>query len=93
VLAKGKLLKAFLTYPTVECEKSHALLSWVDLCVPVDESCSELYPIAQNLTVYAVGIRYPEFVEPTIDEAQAALNMAHQAWDFVLHRIPTSLYP
>jgi HEPN domain-containing protein len=88
-----KLLKAFLTYHVVVFEKSHALIYLVDLCVSLDVAFKTLYPTAQNLTVYAVGIRYPEFTEPTPDEAQDALDMARQTWDFVLQRLPAFLHP
>ncbi len=88
-----KLLKAFLTYHAVEFEKAHSLVYLVDLCVPVDEAFRTLYPAAQNLTVYAVGIRYPEFIELSIDEAREALKIAHRIWDFVLRRLPPHVHP
>lgn len=88
-----KLLKAFPSYHAVEFEKSHSLVYLVDLCVQLDESFKSLYRTAQNLTVYAVGIRYPGFPEPGEDEAQEALEMAHRAWSFILQYLPPHIHP
>jgi len=88
-----KLLKAFLTYHAVEFEKAHSLIYLLDLCTPVDEPLGNLYRTAQNLTVYAVGIRYPKFTEPTLTEAQESLAMARQAWDFILPLLPPRVHP
>jgi HEPN domain-containing protein len=88
-----KLLKAFLAYHAIEFEKSHSLVYLLDLCVPVDESFRVFYPAAQDLTVYAVGIRYPGFTVPSMNEAQKVLEDAHHIWEFVLQRIPAHIRP
>lgn len=91
--AAEKALKAFLAYHDIEFERSHSLVYLIDLCIRLDEAFKVLQRAAQNLTVYAVGIRYPgEFIEPDENEAQAALEMAHEVWDFVLKRLPAAVY-
>jgi len=92
--AAEKALKAFLSYQGIEFEKSHSLVYLVDLCIGLDRDFQVLQSDARDLTIYAVGIRYPgEFIEPDENEAQAALEMAYTVWNFVLKRLPATVYP
>lgn len=60
----------------------------LNLCSSVDTSFKGELPEADNLTDYAVEIRYPDdWYEPTIEEAKQAYEIALKVKNFVLKRL------
>ncbi len=86
--AVEKYLKAFLVKKQVEFSKTHSIMTLLNLCSTVDKSFSMELSEADNLTDYAVEIRYPdEWYEPTIEEAKQAYNIALRVKDFVQDKV------
>lgn len=86
--AAEKSLKAYLTWHDVPFEKTHSLVALVAQCLMLDPSFEELRSATTTLTPYAVASRYPgDIVALTEAEAQAALKLARQVWDFVRQRL------
>lgn len=86
--AVEKYLKAFLVKKQVEFSKTHSIMTLLNLCSTVDKSFSKDLSEADNLTDYAVEIRYPdEWYEPTIEEAKQAYNIALRVKDFVQDKV------
>ena len=87
-----KALKAYLTLRDASFEKTHSLVALVAKCTEWDLTFEELRTAATTLTPYAVASRYPgDLPNLTEAEAQEALTLARQVWDFVLHRIPSEV--
>lgn len=92
--AVEKALKAFLTWKDRPFTRTHNLLTLVEQCEAVANEFAELREAAQVLTPYAVEFRYPSGVmEPTREAADAALDLARQAVDFVVAHLPPSVRP
>jgi HEPN domain-containing protein len=90
--AVEKYLKAFLTYYQIYFTKTHNILNLIELCATVDPSFKNELEDADNLTDYAVEIRYPDFShEPSIEEAQESLKLAKKIKEFVLERLELDL--
>lgn len=84
-----KALKAYLTWQDEPFEKTHSLVALVGKCLPLDTSFKELRNAATTLTPYAVALRYPgDLPELTEEEAQQAVDLAREVWEFVLERLP-----
>lgn len=89
-----KALKAFLTWRDEPFEKTHSLVALVGKCMPYDQSFEELRQPATTLTPYAVTFRYPgDLPELSLEEAEQALTLARQVWDFVLPQLPSESHP
>lgn len=90
--AAEKALKAYLTWRDEPFEKTHSLVALVAKWLAWDPSFEELRTAATTLTPYAVASRYPgDLPELTEAEAQEALTLARQVWDFVLQRLPSEV--
>ena len=88
-----KALKAYLTWRDEPFEKIHSLVALVAKCLPFDASFEELRTSATTLTPYAVALRYPgDMPQLTEGEAQEAVALAREVWDFVLERLPSGLW-
>jgi HEPN domain-containing protein len=88
-----KTLKAYLTWRDELFEKTHSLVALVAKCLTFDSSFEELRTAATTLTPYAVASRYPgDLPDLTEEEAQQALTLARQVWDFVLQRLPSEVW-
>ncbi|MBI2470683.1 MAG: HEPN domain-containing protein [Planctomycetes bacterium] len=86
--AAEKYLKAFLVKKQIEFSKTHNIMSLLNLCSSVDKSFKEELPEADNLTDYAVEIRYPDdWYEPTIEETKQAYEIALKVKIFVLKKL------
>ncbi|MBI4722604.1 MAG: HEPN domain-containing protein [Candidatus Stahlbacteria bacterium] len=80
-----KYLKGFLTIKGIEFERSHDLDYLLDECKRENLEFEELRDIAEDLTPYAVEIRYPDdFVEISVNEASEAIEKAKKVKNFVL---------
>ncbi len=86
--AAEKYLKAYLVKYQVEFQKTHNIMSLINLCSTVDSVFKDKLLYADLLTDYAVEIRYPdEWYEPTIEEAKDAYRVACEVKQFVLDLI------
>jgi HEPN domain-containing protein len=87
--AAEKSLKAFLSWVEEPFDKTHSLPALVALCLEMDVDFEELRMAATTLTPYAVSTRYPgDIPDISHQEAQDALALAHQVWEFVQTRLP-----
>jgi HEPN domain-containing protein len=86
--AVEKYLKAFLVYHQIYFTKTHKIIDLLELCATVDSSFKDELEDADNLTDYAVEIRYPDvWLEPGIEDAEEALEIAKKVKEFVLNKI------
>lgn len=86
--AAEKYLKAFLVHRQVYFPKTHKIAEILELCATVDSSFKEELRDADNLTDYAVEIRYPDvWLNPTVEEAKEALAITRTVRDFVLEKL------
>lgn len=65
----------------------HNLEKLVELCAEHDETFQALKPMAQELTPYAVELRYDYEFWPSTETAQKALDSAIAIRTFVLERL------
>lgn len=86
--AVEKYLKACLTWHEIEFPKTHALEDLVLLAGQKDPTFLALKDEVVLLTPYAVETRYPEFGEPSLEDAREAVQVAERVRDFVLQRLP-----
>jgi len=86
--AAEKYLKAFLVHHQIYFAKTHKIMELLELCATVDSSFRDELEDADNLTDYAVEIRYPDvWLEPGIEESNEALETAKKVKEFVLERL------
>jgi len=86
--AAEKYLKAFLVYHQIYFTKTHKIIELLESCVTVDPSFRDELQDADNLTDYAVEIRYPDvWLEPTIEDAKEAFKIAQKVKEFILERL------
>ena len=75
--AAEKYLKAFLVYHQIYFPKTHKITELLQLCAAIDSAFIDQLQDADNLTDYAVEIRYPDiWLEPSIAETKDAFEMA-----------------
>lgn len=86
--AAEKYLKAYLTWYEIEFPKTHDLEDLVLLAGQKDPEFLALKDEVAMLTPYAVETRYPEFEEPSLEDAKEAVQLAEKVRDFVLRRLP-----
>ena len=84
-----KYLKAFLIFNRKEIRKTHIIAEIIRECLDIDPEFKELFKIkAQNLTDFAVGIRYAEdFYFPSTEETKEAIEIAEKVKEFVLKKL------
>ena len=86
--AAEKYLKAFLVHHQIYFTKTHKIMELLELCATVDSSFPDELQDADNLTDYAVEIRYPDvWLEPEIKDVKEALAIAKKVKEFVLERL------
>ncbi|WAM31913.1 HEPN domain-containing protein [Caldicellulosiruptor naganoensis] len=87
--AVEKLLKAYLTSKNVKVGKSHDIAYLLQLCIHQDSDFLKLKELnVEQLTFYAVEIRYPDdFYIPSIEEAKASYELAVLVKEFILKKI------
>ena len=86
--AAEKYLKAYLVFLGIPFTKTHEIGELVTKCENKDGEISALKEEADKLTDYAIVIRYPEeWIEPTLEEAREAFELANKIRDFILNRI------
>lgn len=89
-----KTLKAYLTWREEPFEKTHSLVALVGKCLSFELAFESLRQAAATLTPYAVTFRYPgELPELAEVEAEQAIFLARQVWEFGLDRLPEETHP
>ena len=87
--AAEKLLKGFLTFRSVEFEKTHNIGYLLQLCEELEPRFAALCPKALKLSYYAVQARYPLISpEPSEAEAREAAAIAEQVRALVFSVLP-----
>lgn len=72
-----KYLKAFLVCHQVYFTKTHKIIDLLELCNSIDSSFKDELEDSDNLTDYAVQIRYPDvWLDPGIEDAEEAFEIA-----------------
>jgi len=87
--AAEKSLKAYLTLKDTPFLKIHDLSFLVEQCKELDVEFEQIMDISPILTPYAIAFRYPgDVIEPDPLDADEALRLAVDVFDFVLNRMP-----
>ncbi len=88
--AAEKCIKAYLTAYEIEFPFIHNLEKLIELCARQDPSFMAIKTLGQELTPYAVELRYDDEFWPSSETARQALDAATTIRDFVLHRLPAT---
>jgi len=92
--AMEKALKAFLASRNSPFAKTHALVLLVEQASDLDADFQTLLDHAETLSPFAWRFRYPgEVLDPEESEAGVAVELAREALDFVLERVPEGARP
>lgn len=87
--AAEKALKAYLILKAVPFQKIHDLSFLVEQCKELDIEFEQILYISSILTPYAIAFRYPgDVIEPDPKDADEALTLAVEVFDFVLNKMP-----
>ncbi|RKX92154.1 MAG: DNA-binding protein [Spirochaetes bacterium] len=83
-----KYLKAYLIYLDLDFPFTHNLADLITKAATLDKDIESLIYEAEQLTPYAVEIRYPDdYFNPTSEEAKEAFFIANKIKDYILIRI------
>ena len=86
--AVEKYLKAYLVFLGISFTKTHEIGELVTKCEDKDSEISVLKEEADELTDYAVVVRYPDdWFVPDLEEAKGAFEIANKIREFVLNKI------
>jgi len=85
--AAEKYLKALLIWLGVGFPRTHALEDLVLLAAQQVPDLAHMRDAAASLTPYAVEARYPEFEEPLVEDARAAVGIAQETAHLVLEQL------
>jgi HEPN domain-containing protein len=92
--AAEKAQKAFLTWHNRNFSKTHDLGELGAECVAIDPALGSLCSSVALVSAYAIAPRYPgSGGEPTIEEAQEAIELAREMYDAVIARLPDDVKP
>lgn len=91
--AAEKCIKAYLTAYEMEFPFIHNLEKLTELCAGRDASFLTIKTLGQELTPYAVELRYDDEFWPSSETARQALDAATTIRDFVLARLPETTNP
>jgi HEPN domain-containing protein len=90
--AVEKTMKAFLTWHDACFREVHNLEELGEFCIRLDSTLASAVTSGTPLTKYAVRFRYPGApYEPSAEEAQESMGLAHQFVDSVLAKLPQGL--
>jgi len=83
-----KCLKAYLVFSGKHIEKTHNLSYLIYLCTQNDQEFEQFYAFADELSPYAVTVRYTDdWREISYDEAFNATRKAEEVLKFVNHKL------
>jgi HEPN domain-containing protein len=85
--AAEKYIKAYLTAHEIDFPFIHNLEKLIELCVQRDPSFLSIKTLGQELTPYAVGLRYDDEFWPSLETARQALDAALTIKEFVMARL------
>ncbi len=89
--AAEKLLKAFLVFHHQIPPRTHDLIVLLTGCVWIEEKLRLLENDCQQLTYYAVSVRYPsDLFEPEEEDGRSLVDAALRVREEVLRWLPTS---
>jgi len=91
--AAEKCIKAYLTASGIEFPFIHNLEKLIDLCARDDAAFTGIKRLGQELTPYAVELRYDAEFWPSLETARQALDAATEVRDFVVVRLPEGTRP
>ncbi len=91
--AAEKYLKAYLIAQAAEFPFIHNLEKLVELCARHDPAFLRIKGPAQELTPYAVELRYDLEFWPSVETARRAVELAQTIRDFILVRLPAEVKP
>lgn len=91
--AAEKCIKAYLTAHEMEFPFIHNLEKLIELCARRDPAFMTIKTMAQELTPYAVELRYDEEFWPSVETARQAVDAATTIRGFVLDRLPATADP
>ncbi len=86
-----KYLKAYLVYREIEFPKTHVLEDLVLLAAQKESLFLKLKDDVNQLTPYAVEMRYPEFELPSLEDTKEAVEIAERVKNTVLKQLPEEL--
>jgi HEPN domain-containing protein len=93
--AAEKAVKAFLVWRDQPFRRTHDIQGLVKQCIAVDSAFAALERAAETLTPYVGEFRYPDDpndpLEPSPDEGSRARQLAQDAYEFVLGRLPAEV--
>jgi len=89
--AAEKWIKAYLTAYEVDFPFIHNLEKLIELCAQRDPSFVDLEAAGQELTPYAVALRYDVEFWPAPEIAQQAVDAAVAIRDFIMTRLPAEM--
>ncbi len=88
-----KYIKAYLTAYEIDFPFIHNLEKLVELCAQRDPSFLSIKTLSQELTPYAVELRYDDEFWPSVETARQALDAALAIKRFVMDRLPAEIKP
>lgn len=91
--AAEKYLKAYLVAQAADFPFVHNLEKLVEVCARYDPTFLGIKTPAQELTPYAVELRYDLEFWPSVETARRAVELAQAVRDFVLARLPAEVKP
>jgi HEPN domain-containing protein len=91
--AAEKYVKAYLTAYGIDFPFIHNLEKLIGLCAQRDPSFLNIKTLGQELTPYAVQLRYDDEFWPSAETAGQALDSASVIKNFVMDRLPTEMKP
>ena len=91
--AAEKCIKAYMTAGEIEFPFIHNLEKLIALCAQHDAEFATLKTLGQNLTPFAVELRYDAEFWPAPETVRGALAAASTIRDFVLVRLPAQQRP
>jgi HEPN domain-containing protein len=91
--AAEKYIKAYLAAQDIDYPFIHNLEKLIELCAQRDPSFLSIKFPGQELTPYAVELRYDEEFWPSQETASRALDAALAIKKFVMARLPDEMRP
>ncbi|MCK4341397.1 MAG: HEPN domain-containing protein [Phycisphaerae bacterium] len=85
--AAEKCIKAYLTARGIEFPFIHNLEKLIEVCAQTDPAFATIKALGQELTPYAVELRYDHEFWPPLQVARQALDAADTIHGFVLERL------
>ena len=90
--AVEKFLKTYLVYNNKEINKTHDISELLQSCKNIDNAFSELERLnIDDITNYAVIVRYDDIIEPSKKDAEEAIAIAGHVKLFALKKININL--